>query len=392
MQQSKLLIFNPEHDLAIANGDPHFMAPTSAITFAQDCAWIPAWIYRHGTILCTKIVSKSFLEFCQQLGLNVSPISALDITKTSFSEILPWGWNPMIRQKLQTLKISETLLPTLSQLDDIRHLSHRKRASEAMILLRKYIEKKDKLPQPAQELTSLEDAVQFLVQYPDAVFKAPLSGSGRGIRWGKESLDTHLRGWIQNTIQKQGSLFAEKRMKVIQNFAAEFYCHNKINFIGYSLFNTKNAVYEGNFLLSDTEIEKHLAQWISLAELNQYLFYLQTILTSMFVGKYYGYIGVDMFIYQENNTYKINPMVEINARTTMGCLARIFYDEFVDKNSAGFLEVKYYPLKNIPNTSFDPQKILIQNKKIIEGTISLSPLGEYSTYQIIATIHRKNKQ
>ena len=33
-------IFNPEHELCLANGDPNFVPPESALRFGRDCAKI----------------------------------------------------------------------------------------------------------------------------------------------------------------------------------------------------------------------------------------------------------------------------------------------------------------------------------------------------------------
>ena len=33
-----ICIFNPEHDLCLANGTPHYMPPVSALRFAQQSA------------------------------------------------------------------------------------------------------------------------------------------------------------------------------------------------------------------------------------------------------------------------------------------------------------------------------------------------------------------
>ena len=37
-------IFNPEHDLCLANGDPNFVPPESALKFGRDCAGLTSLI------------------------------------------------------------------------------------------------------------------------------------------------------------------------------------------------------------------------------------------------------------------------------------------------------------------------------------------------------------
>lgn len=391
MKEKRLLIFNPEHDLALANGDPHFMPPASATAFANDCAWLPIWLYGKGLLLCQeKEVPEPFARLCQLLNLNPTLITSTELAETSITQVLPWGWNPLLRQQLLTCGVSADILPTTTDLENIKMLSHREKAREAMLWIHKNSAKPETLPQAAVALQSVNEATEFLLQNPEAVFKAPLSGSGRGVRWGREKLDTHLSGWIQNVIKKQGAVYAEKRMMVIQNFAAEFNCQKEVTFAGYSLFKTKNAVYEGNFLLSDIQIENHLAQWISINELHHYLYCLKDFLTKHFLGKYYGFLGVDMFVYQENDNFRINPVVEINTRTTMGCLARLFYDKFVSPSSHGFLSVCYLPQqKNSHHNLQNFSDLEIENGKIKNGTISLSPMYKNSSYQVIVNVKKE---
>lgn len=390
MRGKSLLIFNPEHDLALANGDPHFMPPASATAFANDCAWLPVWLYGEGVLLCQETqVPAPFAHLCQQLELEVSPITPAELSQAPIAQVLPWGWNPLLRQQLLANGVSESLLPSAADLENVKQLSHREKAREAMRWLRERGAGKGKLPLPAVALPSVAEAAEFLTQNPEAVFKAPLSGSGRGVRWGREKLDTHLSGWLQNIIKRQGAVYAERRMKVIQNFAAEFHCHDEVSFIGYSLFKTKNAVYEGNFLLSDAQIENLLSQWISVEELHRYLDGLKDFLTTHFLGKYNGFLGVDMFVYQEDDEYRINPAVEINCRTTMGCLARLFYDKFVSPSSSGFLSMSYLPPhKSQSENDFSQSDLKIEDGKIIEGTLSLSPVYENTNYQVIVEVKK----
>ena len=43
MHKPSLYIFNPQHDLALANYSPYYQAPKSAIIFAHDLVLLPLW-------------------------------------------------------------------------------------------------------------------------------------------------------------------------------------------------------------------------------------------------------------------------------------------------------------------------------------------------------------
>ena len=58
-----LYVFNPEHDYALANNDPHFVAPASAIRFADECATVLRHIVEDEGILFLPYQEKHFLSF-----------------------------------------------------------------------------------------------------------------------------------------------------------------------------------------------------------------------------------------------------------------------------------------------------------------------------------------
>mgnify|MGYP003623761822 CR=1 FL=1 len=46
MVDTSLYIFNPDHDMALANCDPNYMAPAAARRLAMDVALLPIWYAR----------------------------------------------------------------------------------------------------------------------------------------------------------------------------------------------------------------------------------------------------------------------------------------------------------------------------------------------------------
>ena len=50
----KLYVFNPGHDLALANGSASYMMPDSARRFANDLAFLPAWYAQRADVLVPK--------------------------------------------------------------------------------------------------------------------------------------------------------------------------------------------------------------------------------------------------------------------------------------------------------------------------------------------------
>ena len=105
-----------------------------------------------------------------------------------------------------------------------------------------------------------------------------------------------------------------------------FECHHEgIDFIGYSLFESRNGAYSKNILASNEDIEDIIAGYIPRETLIAVREDLTAILADTLVGHYEGFLGVDQIICQAAFPVFI-PVSEINLRMTMGLIARNQYD------------------------------------------------------------------
>ena len=106
-----------------------------------------------------------------------------------------------------------------------------------------------------------------------------------------------------------------------------FECHHEgIDFIGYSLFESRNGTYSKNILASNEDIEDMIAGYIPRDTLIAIRENLITILAETLVGHYEGFLGVDQIVCQDDLPVFI-PVSEINLRMTMGLIARNQYDQ-----------------------------------------------------------------
>jgi len=337
-------IFNPEHDLCLANGSPNFVPPDSALEFGRNCKGLTRWI-----------------------------------EEASPGKIVPWGWNPYLKRQLQKQGVPDSQLPSDRQLADIRALSHRRTAIEAReyidIALRQY---KSQLTAPVPtEMATAGAIAERVEEFGSVVLKAPWSGSGKGLRWVRRGeFFPSDEGWCRRTIARQGSVIVEKRFEVVQDFAMLFHIDSDgVRFEGYSLFHNENGMYKGNLLSSDGFIINALCRYTSRALLTELQNTMMSFLEEKFIGRYSGYLGVDMFIARiEDGTYLVNPCVEINVRMTMGLLARKLFDGFRDRIGEGThsLSVEYRP-KNGEITTF------VNNG----GAIPLHEVNEENHYAVI---------
>ena len=288
----KIYIFNPEHDLCVANGDENFVPPRSAVGFAKE---------------------------------NIDLSECLRRPNKQRRQIIPWGWNHTLRKRLINEGIDPATLPSEEELQFIRTHSRREFALD----VHSHLSCGDPQilgPDYRIVATNVSEIEDFVSANGSAVLKSPMSGSGKGIRFVREGLSESDKGWCRKTIDKQGSVIVERRFEIIKECAMLFECHHGgIDFIGYSLFESRNGAYSRNILASNEEIEDIVAEYISRETLTAVREDLTGILTGTLAGHYEGFLGVDQIICQADSPVFI-PVSEINLRMTMGLIARNKYD------------------------------------------------------------------
>ncbi|MBO4740606.1 MAG: hypothetical protein J5605_03060, partial [Bacteroidales bacterium] len=180
----KLLIFNPEHDLCLANGDADFVPPKSAIDFARGSASLMQCLYPDA--LCRS-------------AYDTFP--AEDVT-----EVIAWGWNAAVKKLLLRGGIDESLLPSDETLERWRRLQHR----QTFLPL-----------QPDAYAVTTEKQVENLVNECSRrwVLKAPWSGAGRGLHWIDGHISDNDKAWLRKTVENQGCVIAEPWRDVVEDFA-----------------------------------------------------------------------------------------------------------------------------------------------------------------------------
>ncbi|KAA6314626.1 hypothetical protein EZS27_034786, partial [termite gut metagenome] len=117
-----LYLFNPTHDLSLANYSPTYMPPASARRLSADLSLLPVWYAcPESAVLASSLYNLPFLKEKQTLfpelpRLLTEPEIAFLPTLTP----VPWGWNPAIHRYLLSLGIPAGMLPDREQLAVIR--------------------------------------------------------------------------------------------------------------------------------------------------------------------------------------------------------------------------------------------------------------------------------
>ena len=326
----RFAVFNPEHDLALANGDAHYLAPRNIREMAHDLAPLMDYL-------------------------------AWDT---------PWGWDAAIVNYLHKSGIPRQELPTDAMLAALRTRSERITAHH---LLQQMLPLSVHLTGESYVCRSLDDIKTYATQHSHLLLKAPLSGSGKGLRHlnlndddnKNENYPTSRRStsaltstfkkiesWADALIRRHGYLTAEPYYDKVQDFAMEFIvADGQCHFIGYSLFTTDDhGRYDSNLLLSDADIEARLSEYIPRSVLHDVRHFVEAH-TDLIVpaewdtSRFPITFGIDMMIVNDrgqqstvdgqhpirpdgnsqlrthNSQFKLHPCVEINLRMNMGIIA-----------------------------------------------------------------------
>lgn len=326
----RFAVFNPEHDLALANGDAHYLAPRNIREMAHDLAPLMDYL-------------------------------AWDT---------PWGWDAAVVNYLHKSGIPRQELPTDAMLAALRTRSERITAHH---LLQQMLPLSVHLTGESYVCRSLNDIKTYATQHSHLLLKAPLSGSGKGLRHlnfndddnknDNENYPTSRRSaltlslkkvesWCDVLIHRHGYLTAEPYYDKVQDFAMEFIvADGQCHFIGYSLFTTDDhGRYDSNLLLSDADIEARLSEYIPHSVLHDVRHFVEThsdliIPAEWDTSRFPITLGIDMMIVNDrgqqstvdgqhpirpdgnsqfriqNSEFKLHPCVEINLRANMGIVA-----------------------------------------------------------------------
>lgn len=317
----KLLVFNPEHDLALAANLSNFTAPHAGRQLRADLGYIPAiWAAAEDRVLVENVedAERRFLHLMHQPFGRF--IEKRQIRHYHFESVDVWGWDLAIRANLLRWGIDAGMMPTVTQIDTIRQLSHRRYAMQLLNSLRM-----DGTIGEACETDLMETIIERLHNGEKIVVKAPWSSSGRGIRFIDGSLNIYDNGWLCHVIEKQGSVMVEPYYNKVKDFGMEFVSDGcgSVSYIGLSLFQTSNGAYTGNILASEEEKEVMISHYIPVDFLKTIQQKICIVMGALLKDRYAGVFGIDMMVarHDDGDGFLLHPCVEINLRRTMGHVA-----------------------------------------------------------------------
>ncbi len=376
----RFAVFNPEHDLALANGDAHYLAPRNIREMAHDLA--------------------SLMDYL-----------AWDT---------PWGWDAAVVSHLHKSGIPRQELPTDTMLAALRTRSERITAHH---LLQQMLPLSVHLTGESYVCRSLDDIKTYATQHSHLLLKAPLSGSGKGLRHLNLN-DNHpssrrstsaltstfkkIESWADALIRRHGYLTAEPYYDKVQDFAMEFIvADGQCHFIGYSLFTTDDhGRYDSNLLLSDADIEERLSEYIPCSVLHDVRHFVEghtglIVPAEWDTSRFPITFGIDMMIVNDrgqqstvdgqhpirpdgnsqlrthNSQFKLHPCVEINLRMNMGIIAHEVRRHLMAPEATGIYRLTLFA-DHAALAAFDEEQralypALYRNGLLVQGYHPLTP-------------------
>ncbi|MCI5560452.1 MAG: hypothetical protein SPJ29_06840 [Phocaeicola sp.] len=339
----RLYVFNPSYEGALHYAyAQHYLPRKEVVRMAIDLSPLLQ--------LCMKEGDYLWLPEYEQIANHKGEIQLFSALPSSL-RLTAWGWEPHtfrhLTKSLEKEKIS-LLCPPLHK--EYYELAHR---SAGVGLLQHLCDTLDYpsylIPQWVYPKATIKDTEKALLETAERVHhnyptpqlftKQPYTSSGRGVAPQPYPISDFYVARLAQQCEKAGGISIEPMWEVEENWAAEFYIspEGDVSFIAWSYFYTGagKKSYAGNRLCAQNELWKELYKNFGKDTIDTLVHTLSDYLKTVVSPHYQGYVGIDMFTYQEGNQHNLHPCVEINLRMTMGLLAHFAYERYVPSGYTG---------------------------------------------------------
>lgn len=371
--------FNPENDMALADGRPHYRPPAEVERMKQDLCLLPVWYAGTGDSVKVDVLPAGRWDASVPLWPDV-PV----VTRWTGSRIAPWGWNPALITELRREGVPPACYPTDGQMERIRTLSGRQQC----VALQQALQTVGGVGGVSVVCHTMDEVSQAVRRFGDTLLKSPWSGSGRGlVRVSAATWTANVAGWAGRVLRTQGALMAEPIYNKVIDFAMEFCAvpAGGVRFVGYSLFETDtHGNYKLNLLRTDEAIEAALTAYVDRGVLLAVREVLCRELSRWVAGCYTGWLGVDMMICREGAGYWLHPCVEVNLRMNMGIVAHRLYGQWVEQGAEGIFAVVHHAAGEalaFHRRMQERQAAVVHGGRLSHGYLSLTPVGADTRYQ-----------
>ena len=323
--------FNPNaesEEVARLNGHP-WIAKKNVRLLEKDLDMVSlALARRDDVLLLHKLPSRKHLKNIRAWGFPIPECIELsdtkDLKERRIGGMQPWAW-----QK----KASDVLEPFSHHMSE--QVERKWRAESPSIWMSKKLgfQLEDMLGDPLGEwLTSIEEVEEYVKNATgDVLLKAAYSNAGRGhcrLLDGEWTESAH--GWLKRVLNEHGAVLAEPWLDRVLDFSAQYEISKdfEIKHCGMTrVLNDDLGRFQGSLVLPkwaqglDVELSTFLFRDCQVNHFYRHSLpeELKELLKK---SAYMGPVGVDSMVYRDAcGNYVFRPVVEVNARYTMGRVA-----------------------------------------------------------------------
>ena len=394
--------FNPTCELAVANGSTNYMASKRLCRFEQEMSTLPGILGKSGDlVLVDRQPPKEHIHQLQEYGFHLPDFEILenslidpDFLASSKGFLFPWGWSPAAHKLLSPIKrgcCSEFQGSAIANWREIHKDLYSRKAS--LDILKQIV-----ISQDSNKLLSINDLPEICWNHEEimglqkrwgrVVVKAPWSASGRGLQILRpDEYNQTNRQVIAGIFKQQGYVVVEPWHQKQIDLSFQFFSlgNGKVEFKGLSSFTTdKSGHFLGNNIQElPAELNSDIADFLSenLEMLKSTLH--QILILNDYSSRYYGWFGVDVMVIKSRaGGLLFHPCVEINCRFTMGAIA-LNLREHLHDGSLGEFRIFYGNEGDFSGYCREMTKkepVIIENGKIVQGFLQLTPLQSDSIF------------
>ncbi|MDD4746189.1 MAG: hypothetical protein PHW19_02795 [Salinivirgaceae bacterium] len=390
---TRLFIFNPTNEIAIADGGNGYVPNRQLAEFERDLDTLPFVFANADDIVLVQNepdaawlnVMSPIAHLLPQFLCREEIIQKLKSKEITIAAFHPWGWSPRMVRIVTDFMIGnqKALFNNVNSNWSPNHQKTYGRET-ALHVLREVIEhcenpdlfiNKDQFP---QRIVQLSEVDTLLFQTSRIVFKSPYSASGRGVLMlNRATINESNRLWIQSQIKKSGYVMVESFLEIVHECSLHFKMDaTQCKPVAFSFFDvTEKGSYGGSYVNS-APVRQEVMDFLDHVNIPSLARNVGNALFSQGVSTVYnGYLGVDMIISRnpEGDLY-FQPCVEINMRYNMGTVAH-FLSKILDDDVFGFFKIVSNQDSNTP--SVEAQMVqnppIWKNCRLRKGVLPLTP-------------------
>jgi len=393
--------FNPGHETAVLNASKHYYPPRQVVKMQTDLAFLPAWYASEGDFVFMETsLPDDFNLSLQPFNFRIKPVTPADLAGSrelfEHSAVDLWGISPQSVHLFDQINKERSLSLALPQWkEEFRLLGSRFASQEilAELITRFHEIDRDILPCFVSDIETIEQAIAQSRE--PLLVKSPYSSSGRGLlRLSPGKLAQSERQILTGMLKKQSRVSIEKLLDKRLDFSMHFEItlERKTQFLGYSIFQTNaKGAYEKSRLAGQECLEKQIIRQIDADTICRIRAALTEKIQEIYSPYYTGVLGVDMLVYQSNDSLRLHPCVEINMRKSMGYLAIRLAEKYLPPDSQGELVIDYNPDPQIIGKKYKQMLMhyppIIEDGRIRSGCLSLCPITDATNYYAYILIY-----